>query len=97
MAASLVIILVSIGMSISMSSMTAYGLRRTTILGRELLRPEDAMDLEKTAGVALEAVTRGDRRNRADCSGRCRGGRFAVALVLRQADLPEPSVTSQTS
>ena len=53
-----VIILRLIGMSISMSSMTAYGLRRTTVLGREMLRPEDALDLEKTARVALDAVTR---------------------------------------
>jgi MFS family permease len=58
MASSLVIILRLIGMSVSMSSMTAYGLRRTTILGRELLRPEDAMDLDKTVQVALG---RGDR------------------------------------
>lgn len=57
MASSLVIILRLIGMSISMSSMTAYGLQRTTLLSRELLRPEDALDLEKTAQVALDAVT----------------------------------------
>lgn len=57
MASSLVIILRLIGMSISMSSMTAYGLRRTTMLGREMLGPEDALDLEKTARVALDAVT----------------------------------------
>jgi MFS family permease len=58
MASSLVIILRLIGMSVSMSSMTAYGLRRTTVLSRELLAPEDVFDLEKTARVALEAVTR---------------------------------------
>jgi len=57
MASSLVIILRLVGMSISMSSMTAYGLRRTTTLGREMLSPEDALDLEKTARVALDAVT----------------------------------------
>jgi hypothetical protein len=45
-------------MSVSMSSMTAYGLQRTTILSREMLRPEDALDLEKTARVALDAVTK---------------------------------------
>src|SRR5215510_11050476 len=58
MAASLVIILRLIGMSISMSSMTAYGLRRTTVLSRELISPEDALDLEKTARVALDVVAR---------------------------------------
>ena len=58
MASSLVIILRLIGMSISMSSMTAYALRRTTILSRVLLNPDDALDLEKTARVALDVVTR---------------------------------------
>ena len=96
MAASLVIIVRLVGMSISMSSMTAYGLRRTTILGRELLRPEDAMDLEKTAGVALEAVTRVTGEI-ALIALVVAAAAIAVALVLRQADLPEPSVTSQTS
>jgi MFS family permease len=57
MASSLVIILRLIGMSISMSSMTAYALQRTTMLGREMLSPDDALDLEKTAKVALDAVT----------------------------------------
>jgi MFS family permease len=47
MAASLVIILRLVGMSVSMSSMTAYGLRRTTTLSRQMLRPEDALDFEK--------------------------------------------------
>ena len=58
MASSLVIILRLIGMSISMSSMTAYALRRTTILSRVMLNPDDALDLEKTARVALDVVTR---------------------------------------
>jgi MFS family permease len=58
MASSLVIILRLIGMSISMSSMTAYGLRRTTLLSRQLIGPEDALDLEKTARVALDVVTK---------------------------------------
>ena len=96
MAASLVIIVRLIGMSISMSSMTAYGLRRTTILGRELLRPEDAMDLDKTVQVALEAVTRVTGEI-ALIALVVAAAAIAVALVLRQADLPEPSVTSQTS
>ena len=58
MASSLVIILRLVGMSVSMSSMMAYGLRRTTVLGREMLGPDDALDLEKTARVALDVVTR---------------------------------------
>jgi MFS family permease len=58
MASSLVIIIRLIGMSVSMSSMTAYALRRTTVLSRELIGPEDALDLEKTARVALDVVTR---------------------------------------
>jgi MFS family permease len=58
MASSLVIILRLIGMSVGMSSMTAYGLRQTTVLGREMLSPDDALDLEKTAKVALGVVTK---------------------------------------
>ena len=58
MASSLVIILRLVGMSVSMSSMTAYGLRRTTMLSRVMLNPDDALDLEKTARVALDVVTR---------------------------------------
>jgi len=58
MAASLVIILRLVGMSVSMSSMTAYGLRRTTAISRQMLKPEDALDFEKTAQVALDAVTK---------------------------------------
>src|SRR4249920_4212013 len=58
MASSLVIILRLIGMSVSMSSMMAYGLRRTTILSREMIGPDDALDLEKTARVALDVVTK---------------------------------------
>src|SRR4051794_17393156 len=58
MASSLVIILRLIGMSVSMSSMMAYGLRRTTILSRQMLGPDDALDLEKTARVALDVVTK---------------------------------------
>ena len=38
--------------------MTAYGLRRTTILGRTMLSSDDASDLAKTAQVALDVVTR---------------------------------------
>jgi MFS family permease len=96
MAASLVIIVRLIGMSISMSSMTAYGLRRTTILGRELLRPEDAMDLEKTARVALDAVTRVTGEI-ALIALAVAAAAISVAMLLRKADVPAPSLTSQTS
>lgn len=58
MASALVIILRLIGMSVSMSSMTAFGLRQTTALSREMLSPDDALDLEKTARVALDVVTK---------------------------------------
>ena len=58
MASSLVIILRLIGMSVSMSSMTAYALRRTTILSQQMLAPEDALDFEKMAKVTLSVVTK---------------------------------------
>ena len=58
MASSLVIILRLVGMSIGMSSLMSYALRRTPVLSRQLLRPEDALDLEKTARVALDVEAR---------------------------------------
>ena len=96
MASSLVIILRLIGMSISMSSMTAYGLRRTTILSREMLRPEDALDLEKTARVALDVVTK-ITGEMALIALAVAATAIGVALLLGKADMAAPSVTSQTS
>jgi MFS family permease len=94
MAASLVIIVRLIGMSISMSSMTAYGLRRTTALARELIRPEDALDFEKTARVALVSVTR--------VTGEIAWIALAVAVaaigvgfLLRRGDAVAPSAMPQ--
>jgi MFS family permease len=85
MGSSLVIILRLIGMSISMSSMTAYGLRRTTILSRQMIAPEDALDLEKTARVALEVVAKisGEIALIAVAVAATAGG---VALLLRHGD-----------
>jgi MFS family permease len=88
MASSLVIILRLIGMSISMSSMTAYGLRRTTVLGREMLKPEDALDFDKTARVALEAVTR-ITDEIALIALVVAVAAIGVAVLLRKDDLPE--------
>jgi MFS family permease len=87
MASSLVIILRLIGMSIAMSSVTAYGLRRTTTLSRELLRPEDALDLEKTANVALEAVTRVTSEIALISMG-VAAAALATAFLLKRGDLP---------
>ena len=91
MASSLVIILRLIGMSISMSSMTAYALRRTTVLSRTLLRPEDALDLEKTAAVSLEVVTR-VTAEMALISLAVAGAAVLIAALLRRGDdLPASS------
>jgi MFS family permease len=86
MAASLVIILRLIGMSISMSSMTAYGLRRTTLLSRELIHPEDALDLEKTARVALDVVTK-ITGEMALIALAVAAAAVAVALLLQRGDV----------
>jgi hypothetical protein len=68
-----------------MSSMTAYGLRRTTILSQEMLRPEDALDFEKTARVALDVVTR-ITSEIALIALAVAATALAVALSLRRAD-----------
>jgi MFS family permease len=88
MASSLVIILRLIGMSIGMSSMTAFALRRTTILSRVLLRPEDALDLEKTARVSLEVVTR-ITGEMALISLGVAGAALVIAFLLRRGDIPQ--------
>jgi MFS family permease len=87
MASSLVLILRLIGMSIGMSSMTAYGLRRMTIVSRQLLTPNDALDLEKTATVAVDAVTR-ITREMALISLAVAAAAVCVALLLRRGDVP---------
>src|SRR5262245_5430878 len=87
MAASLVIIVRLIGMSVSMSSMTAYGLRRTTVLGREMLRPEDALNLERTARVALEAVTKVTDEI-ALIALAVAAGAVGIAFLLQRSDVP---------
>jgi MFS family permease len=93
MASSLVIIVRLIGMSIGMSSMTAYALRRTTILSQQMMRPEDALDLEKTARVALDVVTRITGEIALIALG-VAGAALAVALMLRRADEPTMSTMS---
>jgi hypothetical protein len=86
MASSLVIILRLIGMSVSMSSMMAYGLRRTTVLSREMLGADDALDLEKTARVALDVVTK-ITGEIALISLAVAAMALGVALLLRRGDI----------
>lgn len=87
MASSLAIILRLIGMSIGMSSMTAFGLQRTTILSRTLLRPEDALDFEKTAAVGLQVVTM-VTGEMALISAAVASAAVVLAFLLRRADVP---------
>jgi hypothetical protein len=82
-----VIVLRLVGMSVSMSSMTAYGLRRMTVISREMLAPEDALDLDKTARVALEAVTK-VTSELALVSLAVIVASACVAVLLRRADAP---------
>ena len=86
MASSLVIILRLIGMSVSMSSMTAYALRRTTILSQQMLAPEDALDFEKFAKVTLYAITR-IANEMALISLAVAAIAVGVALLLRRGDI----------
>src|SRR5215467_12527708 len=93
MAASLVIIVRLIGMSVSMSSMTAYSLRRTTVLGRQMLRPEDALDLERTARVALDAVTKVTDEI-ALIALAVAAGAVGIAFLLQRGDVRAPYRTA---
>jgi MFS family permease len=85
MASSLVIIVRLIGMSVGMSSMTAYALRRTPILSQQRLGPEDALDFEKTARVALDVVTT-ITSEIALIALAVAAAALAVALMLRRGD-----------
>ena len=87
MASSLVIILRLIGMSVGMSSMTAYGLRQTTVLAREMISPDDALDLEKTANVALDVVTK-VTSEMALIALAVAVAAVGVALLLRRGEVP---------
>jgi MFS transporter, DHA2 family, triacylglyceride efflux pump len=87
MASSLVIILRLIGMSVGMSSMTAYGLRQTTVLAREMLSPDDALDLEKTANVALDVATK-VTNEMALIALAVAVAAVGVALLLRRGEVP---------
>ncbi len=58
MASALVIILRLIGMSVSISALTAYGLRRSTEISRQLLEGVALTDFARLAEAALQAVTR---------------------------------------
>jgi MFS family permease len=87
MASSLVIILRLIGMSVGMSAMTAYGLRQTTVLAREMLSPDDALDLEKTAKVALDVVTK-VTSEMALIALAVAAAAVGVALLLRRGEVP---------
>src|SRR5262245_21777928 len=87
MASSLVIILRLIGMSVGMSSMTAYGLRQTTVLAREMLSPDDALDLEKTANIALDVATK-VTSEMALIALTVAVAAVAVALLLRRGEVP---------
>ena len=58
MASAVVIILRLIGMSLSVSTLTAYGLRRSTEISRELLEGVPLTDFARIADAAVLAVTR---------------------------------------
>ncbi len=58
MASALVIILRLIGMSVSISALTAYGLRRSTEISRQLLEGVALTDFARLAEAALQAITR---------------------------------------
>jgi hypothetical protein len=94
MASSLVIILRLIGMSVCMSSMTAFGLRRMTTISREMLTPDAALDLEKTARVALDAVTKVTSEI-ALIALAVIAAAVCVALLLRRTDAPLASSSAR--
>jgi hypothetical protein len=80
-------------MSVSKSSMLAYGLRRTRVLSRELLGPDEGWELEKSGWVALEVVTK-ITSEIALISLAVTVVALGAALLLRRGDLPSPHQSS---
>jgi len=58
MASAVVILLRLMGMSLSVSALTAYGLRRSTEISRELLSGVPLTDFARLTAAAVQAVTR---------------------------------------
>ena len=77
---------------------TAGGLplRRTTLLAREMLRPEDALDLDKTVRVALAAVTKMNSEM-ALIALAVAASAAGFALLLRKGDCPFPGNEKPTA
>ena len=85
MASALVIILRLIGMSLSVSALTAYGLRRSTEINRGLLEGVQLTDVATIADAARESATRVTAEMALIAAG-VSGAALLVALLLRHRD-----------
>jgi MFS family permease len=86
-AAAAVIILRLIGMSLSVSLLTAYGLRRSTEIGAALLQGVPLTDFARIAGAGIQAVTRVTSEMAWIALAVAATG-MASAVMLRKHDLP---------
>lgn len=86
MASALVIILRLVGMSISVSALTAYGLRRSTEISKDLLAGALLTDFARLAEAAREAATRVTVEMSLIALGVCAVA-LIPALALRHRDL----------
>ncbi|MBI3244581.1 MAG: MFS transporter [Chloroflexi bacterium] len=85
MASALVIILRLIGMSVSISALTAYGLRRSTEISRQLLEGVALTDFARLAEAALQAATRVTAEMALIAAAVCAVA-LVPALILRRRD-----------
>ncbi len=85
MASALVIILRLIGMSISVSAVTAYGLRRSTEISKQLLGGVALTDFARLAEAALQIATRVTAEMALIAAAVCAAA-LIPALILRRRD-----------
>jgi len=84
MASALVIILRLVGMSISVSALTAYGLRRSTEVSRELLWDVPLTEFERIHEAALQAATRVTTEMALIAAAVCAAAVIPALLLRRQ-------------
>jgi MFS family permease len=94
-AAATVIILRLIGMSLSVSALTAYGLRRTTEISTSLLQGASPTDFARMIQAGLQAVTRVTTEMAWIALAVAAAGLIPALLLRKDSQPPIPKTTNQ--
>jgi hypothetical protein len=90
-----VIILRLIGMSLSVSALTAYGLRRTTEISTSLLQGASPTDFARMIQAGLQAVTRVTTEMAWIALAVAAAGLIPALLLRKDSQPPIPKTTNQ--